>query len=72
MTNEELFATYLRLNKVCDTIRNEIRSRNIDWRTLVMNDLLVEAIFNYRDRYKTTLKEAKDAVDAFKDENYNK
>jgi ribosomal protein L7/L12 len=65
MDNQQLFQLYQTLNNSIRMVREEIRSRNIPWQHLAVNDLRIEAIIAYREKTKCSLTEAKDGVESF-------
>ena len=67
MTNAELFNLHSHLTHSLRLVQEEIQSRDIDWRHLVENGLIIEAIKALRKHNPAlSLKEAKDCVDAFR------
>ncbi len=67
MTNSDLFKLYDQVSQTLSFIRDEIQNRNIDWRHLVENGLIIEAIKALRKKNPDlSLKEAKEYVDAFR------
>ena len=67
MTNAELFNLHSHLTHSLRLIQEEILNRDIDWRHLVENGLIIEAIKALRKHNPAfSLKEAKDYVDAFR------
>lgn len=67
MTNAELFNLHFHLTRSKQLVEEEIQNRNIDWRHLVENGLIIEAIKALRKHNPSfSLKEAKERVDAFR------
>lgn len=67
MTNSDLFKLYYQVSQTLSFVRDEIQNRNIDWRHLVENGLIIEAIKALRKKNPNlSLKEAKEHVDAFR------
>ena len=67
MINSELFKLYHQMSQSLSLVRDEISNRNIDWRHLVDNGLIVEAIKALRKKQpELGIKEAKEIVDAFR------
>lgn len=66
MTNSELFKMHHQTSQSLSLIRKEIEKRDINWRHLAGNGLIVEAIMALRKKNPTlSLTEANDCVDAF-------
>lgn len=65
MSNQQLFNLLASIEKSRHMVIEEIRARNIAWQHLADNGLKVEAILSYRQKYECSLKEAKEAIDAF-------
>lgn len=65
MENMALFELLRSIEKTRQMVLDEIRSRNIDWRHLVVNDMRIEAVMAYRKQHGTSLTESKEIVDAF-------
>ena len=66
MTNAELLKTISSLSESLRVLRSEVLRRDIDWRHLVANDLVIEAIIAYRNQHACSLKEGKEMIDSFR------
>lgn len=67
MTNSDLFKLHHQLSQSLSLVCEMIASKDIDWRHLVENGLIIEAIKALRKKQPSlSIKEAKEMVDAFR------
>ena len=67
MTNSDLFKLHHQLSQSLYLVCEMIASKDIDWRHLVENGLIFEAIKALRKKQPSlSIKEAKEMVDAFR------
>lgn len=65
MTNQKLTELLKSVDATREILIAQIRERDMDWQHLVSYGLKAQAITAYYRKHGTTLKEAKDVVDAF-------
>lgn len=68
MTNKQLFERHEQLQYEMNEVYVELAKRNLCWQHLAHHGLNAQAVQVYRKRYKVGLKEAFDAVQAFRKE----
>ncbi len=66
MDSNTLLAQYKALNDQIDAMVTEVRRRKIAWRTLAKEGFTIMAIRSHQDTFKSSLRQAKDAVDAYR------
>lgn len=65
MTNTQLFERYEQLRSEMDEVQAEVDKRKFSWQHLAHYGMIAQAVRVYRDKYKTDLREAHEAVRAF-------
>jgi hypothetical protein len=66
MTNAQLIALYKSIQVSSDLVLAQIAGRNMDWQHLAEYGLNAQATLAYRNKHKCSLKEAHEAITAFR------